>query len=499
MTHKVLLVLFLCSIHFSQAQKTSKLQVLESTEYKDEVKTFEIKSIHTTTSNLTGIVRESKRDLLFDIFDGDLKKIFSKTVDIDKKERFVGELFFDNEIKYFTVYSTKKNERIVYCHVFNLEQMSYNRKEIFTTTVDKKQNLFNGRNKRQTSFARSPNGKYFVMATDDIKKNLNSYTIRVYNSRTLDIVYKQSYREDAERFYEPNDLMVGNDTNVYVLGKLFKEGKRQKRDGDANYEFVLNEISKRSVRDLFIDLGEDEHIQSLIITTIDNELHVIGFYSEKNIGRIKGGCNFLIDTETLSVKNRKLLKLPQEIYDDLYGYRKAKRKMDKEFSQFYIDYVLTDGQGNTYILAEEFYVTSQYVSNGLNGGGYWNYIYHYDDVLIIKFNAEGNLDWGRSIFKRSTAPSYNAFVKNGELHVILNSGKNLTEKSDGRTKASKGWFESSALYDFVYSASGEVSYDKIQDNKGNTFYTPFYGTFENETFIMMSSRKSKKKQFMTLQ
>ena len=69
-------------------------------------------------------------------------------------------------------------------------------------------------------------------------------------------------------------------------------------------------------------------------------------------------------------------------------------------------------------------------------------------------------------------------MKNGELHVILNSGKNLTEKTDGRTKASKGWFESSALYDFVYSATGEVSYDKIQDNKGNTFYAPFYGTFE---------------------
>ncbi len=496
---QVLLILFLLSIHLSQAQKTSKLQVLESAEYKDEVKTFDIKSIHTTSYNRTGIVREGKRDLLFDVFDNVLKKIFSKTVGIDKKERFVGELFFDNEIKYFTVYSPKKNERIVYCHVLNLEHMSYKRQEIFTTTVEKKQNLFNGSNKRQTSFARSPNGKYFAMATDDIKKNLNSYTIRVYNSSTLDMVYKQSYREDTERFYEPNDLMVRNDANVYALGKLFKEGKRQKKEGEANYEFVLNEISKSAAKQLFIDLGEDEHIQSLIITTIDNELHVIGFYSEKNIGRIKGGCNFLIDTENLSITSKKLLKLPQKIYDDLYGYRKAERKKDKEFSNFYIDYVLTDGGGNTYMLAEEFYVTTQYMSNGLNGGGYWVNTYHYDDVLILKFNAKGDLDWGRSIFKRSTAPSYNAFMKNEELHVILNSGKNLTEKTDGRTKASKGWFESSALYDFVYSASGEVSYDKIQDNKRNTFYTPFYGTFENEMFIMMSSRKSKKKQFMTLQ
>ena len=499
MIRQVLLILPLFLIQFSIAQKTSKLQVRESTEYKDEVKTFDIKSIHTTSSNLTGIVRESKRDILFDVFDSDLKKVFSKTVGIDRKERFIGELFFDDEIKYFTVYSPRKNERVVYCHVLNLERMSYKREEIFRTSVEKKQSLFNGDNKRQTSFALSPNGQYFAMSTDDIKKNFNSYTIRVYDSKSLAMIYKQSYREDTERFYEPNDIMVSNDGNVYALGKLFKEGKKQKKEGNANYEFVLNEISNSTTRELFVDLDEDKHIQSLSITMMDDELHLIGFYSEKNVRRIKGGCNFLIDSGTLSILNKKFLNFPQEIYDDLYGYRQAERKKDEEFSSFYIDYVLIDDAGSTYILAEEFYITSQYVSNGLNGGGYWFNTNHYDDVLIIKFNANGDLDWGRSIFKRATEPSYNAFLKNGELHVILNSGKKLTEKTDGRTKASKGWFESSALYDFVYSSSGDVSYDKIQDNKGNTFYAPFYGTFENGSFIMMSSRNSKKKQFMTLQ
>lgn len=131
-------------------------------------------------------------------------------------------------------------------------------------------------------------------------------------------------------------------------------------------------------------------------------------------------------------------------------------------------------------------------------GGYWTTTYHYDDILILKFNAQGELDWGRSIFKRATSPSYNAFLKNDELHVVLNSGKNLTEKKDGRTKASKGWFESSALYDFVYSSNGDVSYDKIQNNKGKTFYLPYYGTFSNNKFIMMSSAR-KKKQFMILE
>ena len=102
------------------------------------------------------------------------------------------------------------------------------------------------------------------------------------------------------------------------------------------------------------------------------------------------------------------------------------------------------------------------------------------------------MEWGRSVFKRATAPSYNAFLKDNQLHLILNSGKNLKDKEDGRTKVSKGFFESTALYDFAYSENGEVDYNKIQDNKGANFYMPAYGTLKNENFIMINTRGSEK-------
>ncbi|MGB3149693.1 MAG: hypothetical protein WBB27_03435, partial [Maribacter sp.] len=177
------------------------------------------------------------------------------------------------------------------------------------------------------------------------------------------------------------------------------------------------------------------------------------------------------------------------------GEDKADDKKEKELSNFHVDYVLKDSNGNTYVLAEAFYVTQTYVSTGV--GGVIVTTPHYDDIIILKFDAQGELNWGRSVFKKSTSPSYNAFLKENDLHVILNSGKSLTEKKDGRTKVSKGILESSALYDFTYTPSGEVSYNKIQNNNGNTYYVPFYGTYENDTFIMTSDGK-KKKQFMIL-
>lgn len=80
----------------------------------------------------------------------------------------------------------------------------------------------------------------------------------------------------------------------------------------------------------------------------------------------------------------------------------------------------------------------------------------------------------------------------------MNSRKNLHLKKDGRTKVSKSWFEYSALYDFAYSEEGEVTHNKIQNNKGNMYYLPYYGAFNTERFVMIS-KGVKKRQFMILE
>ena len=496
-----LCVILISSFALAQAQSKTNLTVNESIEYKDEVKSTGVIAIYTSESGKTVIARNSRKDFLLDIFDSNLNKTFSKVVEGNKKEEHVGDLFFNNLLKLFTVYAPKKDERILYCHTLNLTTGSYNKTTVFKTVVEKKQNLFGSRKKHSTSFSLSPNGDYFAIATDNIRKNKNSYTIRVFDSKTDKLIYSKAYQESQKRTFNRNDLYIDDNANVYSLGKLFLEGKSNKKsNGDANYQFVLNKITKDEDvnKELFLDL-EDEHIQSLSISQINNELHLLGFYSELNVNKIKGGCNFIIDTNNFSVKTKKTQKLPKQVYEDLYGYRTAKRKNKKakELKNFDIDHVLTDDQRNTYLIAEEFYITQVYVQNG-TAGGYYNTVYHYDDILILKFNANGDLDWGRSIFKRAETPSYNAFLMNDQLHVILNSGKNLTEKKDGRTKVSKGWFESSSLYDFEYSVDGNVAYNKIQDNKGNEFYLPFRGTYETNKFIMMSSGK-KKKTFMILE
>ena len=478
------------SFGFSQTENTSSLQVTESAPFEDDSNTYEVVALKTTPENQTGIVREGKRDLAFEIFDENQKRVFSELVDIDRKEKFIGQVFGGTIIKVITVNEVSREDREVSCYSFDLANRSITKTPLFTAQVDRNEDLFFLSRKRQTSIAISEDSRYFAVATDDFNKNSNQYTVRVFDAQDLSLKFQKAYQEGGERYFEPNDIFITNEAEVFVVGKLYKEGRAEKKKKKANYDFVLNKVTESESRQKLIGL-ENEFVQSLNITANDNMLNLYGFYSEDRVRKIKGSCKFMVDRQTLEVIGKQASPLPVSVFEDLFGSERGADKADSELANFTLDHILTDTKGNVYLIAEEFYVTVIYTTYGTTT------VPHFDDIILLKYTAEGDLAWGRSIFKRENFASYNAFLKDDSLHILLNSGKNLTEKEDGRTKASKGWFESSALYDFEYTAAGEVEYNKIQDNKGNTKYFPANGTYKNGTFLMMSGG-GRERQFMML-
>ncbi|TJY33893.1 hypothetical protein [Pontimicrobium aquaticum] len=490
------LIFVVCFILANSAfSQVSTLNVTETSAYRDIVKSWDIKGIYTTDNSNIGVLRIGKRELIFDAFDENYSKIFTKIIKLDSKESYVDNLFYGDEIKVFTVHAPKRKERIVYCHTFNFKDNTYKKTKLLDASVEKKQPLFSGGNKRQTSFAMSPNGKYLAITTDNVKKNLNSYLIHVFDTNDLSLVFSKSYNEHKERFYEQNDIIITNNQEVFVIGKQFLKGRSEKKNGEANYDFILNKITNKNLETLKVETDKDQHIRSLKINN-NKTFQLLGFYSEKRVSQIKGVCSFNIDKEDFTITSKKISPLPTSVYEDLYGYRKSKKKNKKELSNFYIDHIIDDGIGNSFIVAEEFFVTSSYVNTGM--GGYSTITYHYDDILVLKLDEEANIKWGRSIYKRDGKPAYNVFFKDDKLHVLLNSGKNLLKKDDGRTKVSKGLFESSSLYDIEYSIDGNVNYNKIQDNKGKSHYLPYYGVFNDGKFIMENFARLRKK-FMILE
>lgn len=453
-----------------------------------------VEAVYTASNDEVGVARFSKKKLLFDIYNNEGAKTHNQFTILENKEYFIAKLQHDDLLKIFTIYSPKKTERIINCYILDLGNKSLKKINLFKTVIEKRQGLFSGQNKRQTNWAISPNKAFFVFATDNIKKNSNSYKVHVFDSESMDLVYETTFFENTEHFFSSYDIAIDNDAKVYSIGKEYKNGRRETNytDGNPNYEIILNKISKDNTIVERIKLDENQHITDLKIIQKENQLNLYSFYSEKIAGRITGVNKFIVDKQDISIIESKKSKLPIEVFSDLYEKEKAEKKKEKELRSYYLDYVLEDDKGNTILMAEQFYITEHYVNNGVNGG-YWVTTSHYDDILIVKLNNEGEITWGRSILKRATRPSYNGFLLDKKLHVLLNTGKKLKIKEDGRVKASKRFLESTALYNYIYEENGDVSQEKIRENAGKTTFVPFLGNYHNRKFIMFNKSRDEKK------
>ena len=113
-----------------------------------------------------------------------------------------------------------------------------------------------------------------VIATDNIKKNSNAYKVHVYNTNTFKLEYSKDYQKHTDKYYEPNDLAIDDQAKVYVLGKLFKKGKKQNKGGEANYEFTLSKVDKASSVDLKINL-ENEFTHSIFSNKQPKQRHSV--------------------------------------------------------------------------------------------------------------------------------------------------------------------------------------------------------------------------------
>jgi len=482
-----IICLFLSNTIIAQSQST--LKVYEGPEFADVAKDEKIQSIYTSSSGNTVVLRLHKKGILIDIFNSSLEKIFTKSIKIGKRESYTGNIYYNDEVKVFTETYKKIGEKVLSCYIINLTKKSVKKIQLALIKIDKKINLF--RNKKGTAFAISPNQNYFSIASYIVHRDKIYFNVKVFNSKTYKLIYEKKNVQNENMFYEISDINVDNEGNVYVFGRSYYDKKSPKRATAEALHFILEKYSPSDYVNLKIDF-ENKFVYSLKTFVFKDSYNLYGLYSDKGLSKIKGVCSIFIDMKSMHILHKNSQDFPEQVYKDLFVKNKIKQMKKNELSNFYIDYVLKDGNNNVYLLAEEYYTTEQYF-NGIS-----TTVTHYDNIIIIKFNNKGDLDWGRSIYKQDNKPSYNAFLKNDELHVILNSGKNLKELDDGRTEINKGYFESSALYDFVYNSEGVKSIRKIQNNKGKTYYLPYLGNYIDGKFIMIS-RSRKRRKFMMLE
>jgi hypothetical protein len=134
--------------------------------------------------------------------------------------------------------------------------------------------------------------------------------------------------KDKKFVYENIDVSKDG-KNLYLLGKVFTEEKKKKKEG-GKYQYELTRISNEGQATQVFDT--DEHFSGSLKTIVfQDKLTCIGFYSDRKDYRFKGISYFELDPITLAIRKSKYNPFTEQFIIDKYGKNKDKELKNLSF------------------------------------------------------------------------------------------------------------------------------------------------------------------------
>ncbi|MCB0705374.1 MAG: hypothetical protein KDC34_08700 [Saprospiraceae bacterium] len=259
------------------------------------------------------------------------------------------------------------------------------------------------------------------------------FHLRVFDD-ALNLIWTREvqmpYRDDA---FSVEEYRVNENGDVYLLGVLFKDGSRVRRDGKPTYEYIMlvYEQGEQTARQVEIDPG-DYFITDLTFRVNRNgDVICAGFYSLKDTYSIKGVCYFRLDAENYDVIQSDIEPFDFEFLTEFLSDRKAEkasRSPDEKLSlyQYGLDHLILRSDGGAILVAEQFY-TRTVVNYDYRGMTNTRVFYYYNDMVVVNISPQGTIEWATRIPKRQVTSedggyysSYSMAVVRDHLYFVFN-------------------------------------------------------------------------------
>lgn len=381
-----------------------------------------------------------------------LAKSFDLDIEEDGKECAVNQIMqLKNRLYIFFSYLDKKEKK----------------KKLFVDEIDKitlqpkKQKRKIGEIDYEGS-SKSNSGSFSIKVSRDSSKILAFYSLpftdgdpEALGFNVLDNNLKSIWENKVTLPYRDELLdiervRVGNDGNVYVLGLLYKEKRKKKRHGEPNYTYEAFAYSNngKSMKQYTISL-DDRFITDMQIEILNNNLVCAGFYSQKGTFSIRGTYFLTVDITTKEIKTKSFKEFGIDFISQNMTERqakKAKKKEEKgeepELYEYDLDKLLIGKDGSAMLIGEQYYVdartTTTYVNNVPQTTT--NYYYNYNDIIAIKVDPAGQIQWAEKIAKTQRSvnddgfyASYTLALVKGKFYFIFNDNpENLNYDGKGR-------------------------------------------------------------------
>ena len=490
-------------------------EVKKSDVFKDEYKHSSIALVEDDGKGGVIIVRSyaggvfsSGSGYYFEHYDANLKLIkeyeyeikYSKAV----RQSSVLGVIMDNNVVNIIDFIYEKDEKSYICSAMSssVNDFNFTKKELFRINSEEIKQFgffssagFDGDsgasmiiNEDKTAFA----------VTVDIKdKNTETHRLFLFDkslNKNIDHTFK---REIKDKKFKYENIDVSKDGKaIYLLGKVYTEEKKKKKEG-GRYQYELTRVTSNSEKTQVFDT-EEHFAASLKTIVFENRLTCIGFYSDKKEYGFKGICYYELDPVSLDIKKTKYNPFTEQFIIDKYGKEK-----DKELKNIDFRKIIIAQNGDMLFNAEEYYMTSHYMATP-NGGGTWRYIYHYDDIVSARINPNGEIVWARNINKRQSTSGDNSFISytstavGNDAYFFINAGEKVKKLRNDRIQFGQTSAKKSNLNIIRVNQNGDFDYQEVLDDKDNE--VPFMvsdGVLSGDS-VFFIGRKGKKKQLLKI-
>jgi hypothetical protein len=305
------------------------------------------------------------------------------------------------------------------------------------------------------------------------------------------------------QLFEMNNFTVDNQSNVYLLGKVYEKVAKEKIREDVNYQYHVFSYSagKTEPFEYIIDSKSNFFNEIKFSVNDKNEIICFGFYSNKLNTSNDGTFYMKLDAKSKKVVIEKLLSFKD------YFESKGEDLKNYYFGNYKFKQFIHNPDGSSTLVAEQYRVELRITTSTSQSGSTrtsTTYIYHYDNIMVMKFDKEGNILWIKVVPKiqdtkdeGGTYMSYSFFHKNEKVYLFFNQPKMNVKKNGEQSRIYKSTNKYALLNGYSIDENGNLSEEKtlFDMNETKVVFTPLNYLAISDKQLIMFGRARKVNRF----
>jgi hypothetical protein len=354
----------------------------------------------------------SGEQIFIEQYDASMRLRRSQKVDLrykGKKREFEDLVYLDNELYLLTSFNNEaKKKNYLFAQVLN-RQLLPRKDLILLGEIDTRDKFREGKFDLQIS---RDSSSVLVYNQLPFKKNEpERFALRVFDNKFQELWQQDVTLPYGDGNFAIEEYRVDKDGNVYLLGVIYEDRTRVRRNGKPTYNYTILAYTEKGERaqEYRIDL-ENQFITDLTFRVAnDGNLVCAGFYSEKGTYSIKGTCFFHLDVNTKEIVHLNLMAFNFDFRTE-YMSEGRKDRLERaevegnanrtpELYRYSLDDLILRSDGGAVLVAEQYYVYQQ-TYRYWDGTLRYDNFYNYNDIIIVNIQPDGAIEWATRIPKR---------------------------------------------------------------------------------------------------